>query len=197
MAPPPSRFILIWHIRFVTLCTSSRKSSDRSLLCFVFPFSDGSTPWRRDSVCMCVCVTSGQICVLRFVLVCVCVCVFWSSLFLTAEGEARQAARPSHHPKLNGKAVTFGQNQEQSVFCLYCFLRSLSSLSHCLFSLLHLFLSSLLWNGGAEKYKTMAEKRSFGFLFLFFLPYSFEPHPTENTDTRPSLKQHVFFPLSP
>lgn len=45
-----------------------------------------------------------------------CVSAFWGGLSLSVEERARQAAGP----KLKGMTVTFGQNQEQSVFCLPC-----------------------------------------------------------------------------
>lgn len=59
----------------------------------------------RQDTCIIVCVYCGASC---------------SSLLKRSEAGS--------WPKLKGMTVTFGQNQEQSVFCLYCFIHS-SSLS--------------------------------------------------------------------
>lgn len=89
-----------------------RGSWNGRLVIFVFLFFDVFTlcpcdfvcSYRQDT-CIIVCVYCGASC---------------STLLKRSEAGS--------WPKLKGMTVTFGQNQEQSVFCLYCFIHS-SSLS--------------------------------------------------------------------
>lgn len=83
---------------------------------------------------------------------CVCVCSY-----LLRKSEA------GSWPKLKGMTVTFGQNQEQSVFCLHCFHFSLLSvLASLIFpSSLHHFLSFALHNKGARKKKKIEHQPIF------------------------------------
>lgn len=101
----------ICHARVYT----ARKSQNGRLLLFFFSVSLFLMFLHCD--CVTLCVAMGETCVLMFVSVSACVCS-------GARSSPLRRSEAGSWPKLKGMTVTFGQNQEQSVFCLYCFLRS-------------------------------------------------------------------------
>lgn len=95
--------------------------------------------------CVTLCVVMDTTCALMFVL---------ESVRLKESVPLLRRSEAGSWLKLKGMTVTFGQNQEQRVFCRYCFLHILSSQPDFL-SLLYLFLPSALQNSAAKK-KTRA-----------------------------------------
>lgn len=190
MAPPPSLFALIWHIRFVTLCTSCRKSSDKSLLCFVFPFSDGSTPWRR--VCVRVELEAKYVYYdLFWSCVCVCSGAAFSSLL-------RQAARPLPPPEIEWKGCDLRTKSRAK-----CFLSLLFSPLSVLAVSLSFFpapsLSFFLLYCGTEVQKNTKQRQRrdlSAFYFYSFSLIALNYIPTKTLILHHCINSISFFPLT-